>query len=324
MPGIATVDGQKSGIWFTPVSGPEGVFVIQGCGFGNAPGSVYLTGVPVGQPPANAGNKAALLQNQVTFQVAPNQWSDRQIVAQIDANASGFYDSNNATFVVKTTGGQQYQATGFNFSAARADQVLNWIVAPPNGYSSFVMSTAFVTDPTAVVHLAAVTDSTGNLMLPTISSPAAGIIWSAETVGTIRAKLGPSTPAKSTFPGGTDTYQLNLAPGFQLDPQTGVQMRHTQIDINQCQQSFNGDYLSNGNWAINYTSKTAFQISWQEQSCWPKEGTQGLSPMDYGSVSVYALQITVLGPRGVSPWATGNVNPMTIKQGTNHPLLLGQ
>jgi len=323
MGGIATVDGQKSGVWFSPVSGPDGSFVIQGCGFGATPGVVYLTGVPVGPPPASAGNKAISVQNQVTFQVAPNQWSDRQIVAQIDPNASGFYDSNNVTLVVKTAGGQQYQAAGFNFSAARADQVLSWIVPPPNGFSSFVMSTAFVTNPTAVVHLAAVTDSSGNLMLPTVSSPSAGTIWSSETVGAIRAKLGPSTPSKVTFPGGTDNYQLNLAPGFQLDPQTGVQMRHTQIDVNQCQQSFNGDYLTSGSWAINYTSKTAFQISWQEQSCWPKAGTQGVSPLDYGSVSVYALQVTVLGPRGVSPWASGNMNPLTIKQGTQQRLLLG-
>ena len=38
MAGIASVDGQKSGILFSPVSGPEGIFVIQGCGFGMTPG----------------------------------------------------------------------------------------------------------------------------------------------------------------------------------------------------------------------------------------------------------------------------------------------
>src|SRR6266567_2477235 len=44
MAGIASVDGQKSGILFSPVPGPEGMFVIQGCGFGIRPGEVFLTG----------------------------------------------------------------------------------------------------------------------------------------------------------------------------------------------------------------------------------------------------------------------------------------
>jgi hypothetical protein len=336
IPGIAIVDGQKSGVSVSPVSGPEGQFVIQGCGFGSIPGEVYLSGVQY--DPARAKVIVQHLglsssPDRVNFTIPPNQWkgnqqfttfwSDRLITAQIDPNASGLYDTNSVTLNIKTANGHVYQVAGMNFVAARADQVLSWIVPPQSGHSSFVMNTAFVTDPTAVVHLAAVTDSSGNLILPTISSPSTGTTWSAESVGAIRAKLGQSTPSRVTFQGGTDDYQLHLAPGFQLDPQTGIQMRHTQIDVNQCQQSFNGDYLSTGNWAVSYTSKTAFQISWQEQSCWPKPGTQGLSPMDYGSVSVYALQITVLGPRGVSPWASGSLNPLTVKQGTNHPLLLG-
>src|SRR6185437_1184139 len=43
--GIASVDGGANGIWFSPVAGEDGRFVIQGCGFGNAPGEVYLSGV---------------------------------------------------------------------------------------------------------------------------------------------------------------------------------------------------------------------------------------------------------------------------------------
>jgi hypothetical protein len=45
MNGIATVDGQKYGVVFAPVSGPEGTFVIQGCGFGTKAGEVYLGGM---------------------------------------------------------------------------------------------------------------------------------------------------------------------------------------------------------------------------------------------------------------------------------------
>ena len=36
--------------------------------------------------------------------------------------------------------------------------------------------------------------------------------------------------------------------------------------------------------------------------------------LNYASVSGYELEITVLGPRGVSPWASGNGNGLAIKQ----------
>lgn len=319
-PGIAAVDGGANGVWFSPVAGEDGRFVIQGCGFGNAQGEVYLSGVQF--DPAHARllvqhGGGTTSPDRVYFQTAANQWSDRQIVAQIDANAGGLYDTNNVTLNVKTTKGQIYQVIGMNFLAARADQSLNWIVAPPSGYSSFVEDAAFISSPTAVVHLTAVMDSAGNQMVPGFESPSTSTIWANETVDVIRAKLGELTPSKITFSGGTDTYALSLASGFQLDPQNGVSMRHTQIDVAQCQTSYNGEYTTNGNWAIRYTSEKSFQISWQEQGCWPQAGTQGVSALDYGSVSAYALEITVLGPRGVRPWASGNVNSLGIKQMQN-------
>lgn len=315
--GIGTVDGGAGGVWFSPVAGRDGQFVIRGCGFGSAPGEVYLSGVQY--DPANAKGVVQHLgslnsPDRVYFQTPPNNWSDRQIIAQIDANASGLYDTNNVTLNVKTASGQVYQAIEMNFLAARADQPLNWIVPPPSEYSSFVSQASSVSSPTAVVQLTAVADSSGNQMVAAFESPSASTTWQNETVDVIRAKLGESTPSKVTFPGGTDTYQLKLAPGFQLDPQIGVVMRHTQIDVTQCQTSYNGEYNTNGNWAVNYTSEKSFQISWQEESCWPKAGTQGVSPLDYGSVSAYALEVTILGPRGTSPWASGKVNPLAIKQ----------
>src|SRR6267154_2752658 len=105
MGGIASVDGQKSMIWFSPVSGPDGKFVIQGCEFGNTPGQVYLSGLHyVSASPTGGSGRvvATLVRDRVSFQITPDGWSDRQIIAQIDPNASGFYDTNNVTLVVKT------------------------------------------------------------------------------------------------------------------------------------------------------------------------------------------------------------------------------
>ncbi|MGH9732338.1 MAG: hypothetical protein ACRD4A_11605, partial [Candidatus Acidiferrales bacterium] len=94
--GIATVDGGANGVWFSPVAGQDGEFVIQGCGFGNTPGEVYLSGVQF--DPAHArlivqhvGGSTS--PDRVYFQTPANEWSDRQIVAQIDANAGSLYDT---------------------------------------------------------------------------------------------------------------------------------------------------------------------------------------------------------------------------------------
>lgn len=321
MVGIGGVDGQKSGVWFSPVPGPDGTFLIQGCGFGTIPGAVYLTGVQAAPTSViNPGNQN--FQGQVTFQVAPNQWSDRQIVAQIDPNASGLYDTNNVTLVVKTAGGQLYQATGFNFSAARADQVLSGILKAPSCWTS---QNGCIP---AGINLALVNSASGQVQADA-ESPSVSLIQPGETIAVSRQSLAgqfpiPAAPGLS-FAGATDTYQFHFAAGFQLDPHTGVQLRHTTFDSSYC-QSVNGVPTTNGNWNVNYTSTTSFQVFWAEEGCWPATQMSSGSTqqwMNYGSVSAYALQITVVGPRGVSPWPSGNTNSLTIKQGTQRPLLLG-
>src|SRR4051794_34981323 len=135
--GIAAVDGQKSGVWFSPVAGTDGMFVIQGCGFGTTPGQVYLSGLHYEPSPIpGASLRSQLGSDQIAFQVSPGKWSDRQIVAQIDANASGFYDTTDVTLAVRTSNGQLYQAAGFNFSAARAGKLLRAILKAPTCWSS--------------------------------------------------------------------------------------------------------------------------------------------------------------------------------------------
>jgi hypothetical protein len=269
------------------------MFVIQGCGFGTSVGAVYLTGVHYTTVPLTGGTRMALRsslnRNQVAFQIAPNQWSDRQIVAQIDPNASGFYDTNNVTLVVKTTGGQSYQATGFNFSAARATQNLTGILNPQMGSG---------------IQLAKVTDSIGGLVIPLPESPSVSFLQN-HTIGVMRNLISWTLSTEASFPGSTDSYQFKMSPGFQIDPQSGVQLyTTTNTNASSACQSVKGNFSTNGNWSVNYTSTTSFDITWQEEACLP--GSSGGNPLDFGSVSAYALEITVLGPRGISPWANGN------------------
>jgi hypothetical protein len=325
--GIAAVDGAANGVWFSPVSGPDGQFVIQGCGFGSIPGEVYLSGVQYDSSQTKQTNRVArpigilMCAGCVYFTIPPNQWkngrqfiaswSDRQIIADIDANASGFYDTNNVTLVVKTASGQVYQAPGMNFAAARADQVLKGLPLPPGCTPQNSGPGCFPPD----LKLSKVNPN--DPPFTEVESPSLALLTPGETVAVSR-EYGtqfpiPMSPGAS-FPGGTDTYQLNLAPGFQLDPQTGVNLRHASIDVGYC-QSVNGVYSNSGQWALNYTSKTSFQISWEEEGCWPKNTmTNGtwVDLLNYASVSAYELEIVVWGPRGVSPWASGN--PLMIKQ----------
>jgi len=285
--GIASVNGQRSGLTFTPVAGSEGTYRVQGCGFGTSPGEVYLTGLRYGTASTSASGRRGLIASrlapdQLSFRVTANGWGDRQITAVIDPNTSGYYDSTNVTLNVKTAGGQVYKAAGFTFGAAYDIQVL----------SSIPTSSAEVS-----LQLATVSDASGSAVTPVFETP-----WVStspqKTLGVNRNRISWTLPAHATFPGGTDTYVFHFAPGFRL-ANNGVQMYHSNLAIADC-QSVNGQFSSNGSWNINYLSPTSFQIAWQEQACWPT-GNSG-NAIDYGSVSVYELVISVWGPRGTSPW----------------------
>ena len=328
MGGIASVDGQKSGILFSPVLGPDGRFVIQGCGFGNTAGLVYLSGLhhssasPTGA--ARGVRSSPIFRERVSFQIDPNGWSDRQIVARIDPDAGGFYDTNNVSVVVKTASGQQYQAGGMNFLAVREDQMLQLLPKPP----VCAQSTGYWCVPLGV-SLATVNATMAGPVQPEVESPSLALLQAGETIAVARETAVdqfpiPANPGHS-FPGGTDTYQFHFAPGFQLDPHTGVQLRHSSPDASYC-QTVGGMPSKSGNWSVNYTSTSSFQISWEADDCWPNStmtSGKSLDVLNYASVSAYALEITVLGPRAVSPWPSGNTGslatppqplPMLLKQ----------
>lgn len=342
--GIATIDGGTSGVWFSPVAGQDGQFVIQGCGFGSMPGQVYLTGVQYAKTNlvANVGitrPDASIHPDRVNFTIPPNQWknegqfttswSDRLIVAQIDPNASGLYDTNNVTLVVQTASGATYQAPGMNFLAARADQPVQTLIHTPypaGNNSCYGLALSECLFPG--INIAIVNSSVGPLT-PQIESPTSGgWLNPGQTIAVIRGViyLEPTDSYSVSFPSGTDTYQLQLAPGFELDTNKGVQLTHASMDAGHC-QSLGGVYASSGNWSLSYMSGSSFQVHWEEESCSPGSAAAKNNPGAIGNVSgfagfsAYELQITVLGPRGVSPWSSGSVNPIVIKQMQNGMLL---
>lgn len=322
--GIATVDGAPNGVWFSPVAGEDGKFVIQGCGFGNAPGEVYLSGVQF--DPAHARLMMQRLgatnsPDRVYFQTPANNWSDRQIVAQIDPNAGGFYDTNNVTLNVKTASGQVYQATGMNFLAAREDVPLNRLLkTPANSGQDTCYGLSLSECLMPGINLAVVKSSLGPLQ-PEVESPTRYWLTPGESIAVVRGViyLNPTDSYSVSFPSSTDNYQFNFAPGFQLVPITGVQLSHASMDASHC-QSLGGVYESSGNWSVSYMSTSSFQIHWEEESCSPGSAAAKQNPGTIGTTSgfagfsAYELEVTVRGPRGVNPFASGNGNGMAIKQ----------
>jgi len=290
MNGIATVDGHKSGIVFMPMGGPEGTFVIQGCGFGTTPGEVYLSGLHHPPSASNLRGNVLMFPDRLSLQIAQNGftggqpgkgnwqlgWSDRQIIAVIDPGASGYLDTDNVSLVVKTSNGQVYTATGFRFFAVREQQKLTSI-------------------PTKAITLGSSYDTAGHLTVASILSPsAASLVLPGHTVAVVR------DDNSAAFPGGTDTLDLSnsLAPGFQV---MSVQQFNAALTSAGCQSipPGGGHFTTNGTWNVTKTGGAAYMIFWQEQSC-ATQSTNGPNP-SIGSVSAYALDITVIGPRGVNP-----------------------
>jgi hypothetical protein len=289
MNGIATVDGQKSGVLFMPIGGPEGAFVIQGCGFGPKPGEVYLTGLPY--LPAASSPRRSLLSAadrlplriaQNGFPGAPGQgkwqlgWSDRQIIVTIDPAAGGYLDTDNVSLTVKTASGQAYTAGGFRFYAAREQQTLPSI-------------------PTKAIKPSSSYDTAGHSPLANVLSPSdASMVLPGHTVAVVREDNS------ATFPGGADTLDLSnsLAPGFQI---VSIQQFNAALTSAGCQSvpPGGGHFTSNGTWNVTATGGGTYLVLWQEQSC-ATASTSGPTT-SVGSVSAYALDITVLGPRGVNP-----------------------
>jgi hypothetical protein len=290
MNGIASVDGQKSGVVFMPISGPEGTFVIQGCGFGTKPGEVYLSGLHHPPSASNARRNILAFPDRLSLKLAQNGftggqpgqgkwqlgWTDHQIIAVIDPATGGYFDTDNVSLVVKTATGQLYTAAGFRFFAAREQQKLASIpskaITPGSSY-----------------------DTAGHALVANILSPsAASIVLPGHTVAVVRDDNA------AAFPGGTDTLDLSnsLAPGFQV---IAVQQFNAALTSGQCQSipPGGGHFTSNGNWNVTGTGGGGYMISWQEQSC-ATQSTSGPNT-SIGSVSAYALDITVVGPRGVNP-----------------------
>ncbi|HTS12730.1 MAG TPA: hypothetical protein VMH00_11480 [Candidatus Limnocylindrales bacterium] len=289
VPGIASVDGYKASVAFSPVQQSNEynmtTHVIQGCGFGSKPGEVYLTGVPYSpggpiQIGANGRTNIHMNTGQLGLEVSASTWSDDKIQVTVDPNTSGYNASYRATLVVKTADGKQYQLPAFIFIPVMVQEPLSSI-------------------PLSAFKAGQVTDSSGRIVQAQAFSPSNGtVVLPGHAIGVIRDDNG------ATFVGGTDTIDLYnlLAPYFYV---SSVQFFRADLTAQGCASipPGGGKFTTNGSWNVakNTSDTISVAITWQEQSC-ATASTNGTAT-DIGSVSAYAIDITVTGPRGVSPWA---------------------
>lgn len=195
-------------------------------------------------------------------------WTDKGIDLIVDPNLSGELDHLNVTLLIVAASGQQTQATGFTFYAARARTQLTmfpWKQA----------NLGFIPDAAGVY--------TVGLKFFSPPSSAAG------------ATMEVNRWDQGRFGSANDSFSLNqLTPGFYTDT---VEFWHFDMTPADCASDFYIDGSWNAWWD---NAANAINVATHEQHCHvPPFGESTF--YDY-SWSHYALAVWVVGPRGVNPW----------------------
>jgi hypothetical protein len=279
-PGVRAVNGKPNGAIFTPVQ-DYNTYTITGCLFGTQAGQAYLIGKFHAQ--------------QVNLQI--QYWSDSEIDARVDPNASGELDQDNVFLIIAPAQAAQIKAAGFKFMAARSDPVLL-----PNIPSSWAtlqtvdakIMTGLKTFTFTPIHPAYVS--------PVNRSPAPKSANGA-SVYVYRSEWG------HKFPEGDDVFDFSrLAAGWTTDS-----MQLFSFDEDNCP------------WVVTWrqTLGTAFaewlgdnvRVWWATTSCsgfFPSVVGIPMATYSNSTGSYYALDVWVEGPRCTDPY-TGNAQPMCMQ-----------
>jgi hypothetical protein len=280
-PIISTISGLPTVVFFPgPLFNP---YTIKGCGFGNQPGSVYLSG------PFNGGRVNLQVQSfpgSQKQQARPAVWSDTMIVVNVDPQVWGEVDQDNVTLVVQPAMGPAIQKSGNKFLAAREEVILQTI---PQGAVKFLGASSISKNSSSTSTLAL---TSPDLLYYTPPKLRAGI--SAEVF------RGGTT---AFFPAGSDHFDFSgLYRGFQTE---SYQLSH-ENDPTGCDGKSAG---SLGTWGGFWEGPGGHdvRVDWKEFRChlsWMGDGPDVWSD--------YALTVWVSGPRGIDPW-TGKQTMTVLK-----------
>jgi hypothetical protein len=212
-----------------------------------------------------------------TVPLVIESWSDTVIKAKMNPALTGEPDQSNVSLVVVPIGSPGLtRVPGFTFYAVREVSTLH----------SF---------PQSGVTLRAITATDGQAVPANFSSPYSGNTPAASfTAGVERNH-------HARFDPGTDIWDLSgLAPGFEpLD----FQLSHWATeDCGTKVLPADETIYNDGRWDARWDPRNSKRIvvNFAEQHCHESPSMMQLG--DDQSNSTYALTITVIGPKGVSPW----------------------
>lgn len=304
--GIHQVDGLAGGAIFTAstefqsyVKGySSNVDLIQGCGFGRNPGTVFLDppydpapGIAV---PISRARQTNGMQRRLQLKIPDGKWTDTSILVQVDPQTAGFLSSENVTLHVFTADGHEYQASGFKFYPVFEKQHLSHLPASPTLYAAQPPS-----DGQNFTSLQENKDSNGNLVGPHYFSSAQGsvVFDASHTLAVVRV-------AQASFSKGTDWFDVSgpLRTDFTI---SDYQLSTINLGAEMCKRPM--IYATDGAWNAMLIAGE-LQVRWKEEGCsnpprvlGPVHPGSATSPYGPSGGSFYAVDITVYGPRGANP-----------------------
>jgi hypothetical protein len=262
-PEVYTINKQRpAGFILRPGAG----FTIHGRGFGST-GELRLVG---------------LFRNPVP--VMFTGWSPSAILARLAEGITGEFDQGNVRLEILPLGGKEAIAVpNLRFEAAREVTLLDEI---PQRYVRLMGWPA-----TYTTH--------GQSQRPESYSD---FLKSTKLRSAIVTRHNEGSPSAEWFAPGTDVYALGLKPGFEI---ASIDFQHglTRTNSSECHGRRGGEYFQ-GRYGATIVSANVINVDWGVWRCHtsPKWAGVGNIPSDDTNGSAYALDVYLIGPRGVDPW----------------------
>jgi PAN domain len=249
---------------------PGGAVAIEGVGFGKS-GKITL----IGNFNHLFKNSGFSISEQTHFQVTG--WRDDIIYARLDNNISDEEDLSNVRLEVTPSGKSAIVVNGTKFEAARAEVLLGNI---PMRYVRLNGETAMY--------------ATGGQRPDILKYGFNGFDVNVPAKSAIVVRLNKN---HDWFSPATDIFTLPLRPGFSIQ---NAEFWHGRTDSNSshCDGEEGGQYVQ-GNYDISIENDNTLNISWAVWRChvsWTM-----FSSEENSNHSIYAVNVYVLGPRGVNP-----------------------
>lgn len=265
-PTVVAVNGRSRGVLFTPRA-PHNHYRIEGCGFGQEGGEVWLE---FERRDLSSGVNVQPIALQLEHS---GSWSDKEIDVHLDPRLSGISDSA-ITLFVHLLNGKHAELPACRFIAARGQPTpLQTVVA------SWVKLDATTARSRPIQQLEYVSPLVGGEEVP---HDAAGL----------SALVVRSDP--DAFMAGTDSYDFSgLAPGWVVE---SVQLENYLVpcpgDVTSTRQT--------GSWSAVF-DVSSFAVNWANGSC-----LSFIPPVfRFGMTSSqYAVKVWVIGPAGTEPMGT--------------------